>query len=60
MRGVQNNETAEALIGGFKAYYNFVRPHQGLEGKTPAEMANLDLGLGENRLLGLIKKAVEQ
>jgi len=24
------------------------------------EMANLDLGLGENRLLGLIKKAVEQ
>jgi transposase InsO family protein len=59
MRGMQNNGTAEDLIAGFKAYYNFVRPHQGLEGKTPAEVANLDLGLGENRLLVLIKKAVE-
>lgn len=47
------------LIEGFKNYYNFVRPHQGLNGKTPAEMAGLDLGLGENKWLGLIEKASE-
>lgn len=59
MRGMQNNATAEDLIVGFKAYYNFVRPHMSLDGKTPAEAANLDLGLGKNRWKGLIDKAVE-
>jgi hypothetical protein len=42
---------------GFKAYYNFVRPNQALSGKTPAEVAGVDLELGENKWLGLVKKA---
>ncbi len=37
--------------------YNFVRPHEALDGKTPAEMAGLGLNLGENKWLGLMKKA---
>ena len=37
-------------------YYNFVRPHQGLNGKTPAEMAGVGIE-GENKWLGLIIKA---
>jgi hypothetical protein len=56
---MQNEETADTMIEGFKNYYNFVRPHQGLNGKTPAEMAKLDLGLGKNKWLDLIVKASE-
>jgi len=36
--------------------YNFVNPHQGLQGKTPAEMAGINLSLGRNKLLKLIRK----
>jgi len=39
---------------------NFIRPPQSLKGKTPAEMANIDLGLGKNKWLSLIKKASEE
>lgn len=59
MRGMQNKDTAQELIDGFRNYYNFIRPHQALNGKTPAEMAGLDLGLGKNKWLGLIEKASE-
>lgn len=33
----------------------FVNPHQQLKGKTPAEAAEIDLNIGRNKLLGLIK-----
>ncbi len=59
MRGMQNNDTAEILLNGFKNYYNFIRPHQGLNGETPAERAGTDLDLGKNKWEGLIKKAIE-
>jgi transposase-like protein len=59
MRGLHNDKTATAFNDGFKAYYNFIRPHQALNGKTPAEVPEIDLGLGENKWLGLLKKAVE-
>ena len=35
--------------------YNFVNPHQELQGKTPAEESGIDLELERNKLLGLIK-----
>jgi len=34
---------------------NFVNPHQSLDGKTPAEEANIDLRLGRMKLYNLIK-----
>ncbi|MFQ5887420.1 MAG: hypothetical protein ACE5HY_01855 [Candidatus Hydrothermarchaeales archaeon] len=40
-------------------YYNFVRPHQALNGLTPAEMAGIDLKLGNDKRLDLIKLAVD-
>jgi len=40
----------------FRIYYNFIRKHQSLKGKTPAEMANIDLNLEGNKWLSLIKK----
>lgn len=37
-------------------YYNFIRPHQSLEGLTPAEMAGLD----KETWMSLLKKALDK
>jgi len=59
MRGMKSDPTAEELVKGFKTYYNFIRPHQSLNGRTPAEASEINLELGNNKWLGLIKKATE-
>ena len=57
MRGLDNEQTAQTIMDGMRIYYNFIRPHMALNGKTPAEMANIDLNLEGNRWMALIKKA---
>ena len=37
--------------------YNYINPHTSLKGKTPAEAAEINLDLGQNKLLNLIKYA---
>jgi len=59
MRGLENAESAQTMMNGFKNYYNFIRPHEALDGETPAIRAGLDLNLKGNRWKGLIEKAVE-
>jgi transposase-like protein len=39
--GLQDINSALAFLDGFFAYYNFIRPHEGLDGKTPAEEAGI-------------------
>jgi hypothetical protein len=39
-------------------YYNFVRPHMGLEGKTPAEAAGVGI-TSENRWAELLIKSIK-
>lgn len=58
MRALKKKQDNQ-VIDGYRIYYNFIRPHQSLDGKTPAEMANLDLNLGQNKWLSLIKQSVE-
>lgn len=61
-------EHTKTMRGGFRTiwtgkdmlflvdnHYNFVRPHMGLNGGTPAEAAGIDLKLRRNKLLYLIK-----
>lgn len=60
MRGLGNNGSAPEILDGFKIYYNFIRPHMGLNSRTPAEAVNLPLRLGDNRWLSLIKKSVDE
>ena len=49
--------SAPILLHGFVIYYNFVRPHMGLKGRTPAELAGVGQNLSENKWLDLIKIA---
>jgi transposase-like protein/DNA-directed RNA polymerase subunit M/transcription elongation factor TFIIS len=55
MRGIKKPDSA--IIKGQRVYYNHIRPHQGLNGKTPGQAAGLELGLGVNKWESLIKKA---
>ena len=42
MRGLKNLESAIAFIDGWLAHYNYLRPHEALNDKTPAEAAGID------------------
>ena len=42
MRGLKNFESALAFTEGWLAHYNYLRPHESLEDKTPAEFAGID------------------
>jgi len=56
LRGMKTETTP--IREGFDIYYNYIRPHQALNGKTPAEKANINLELGGNRWMELIKKSL--
>lgn len=45
MRGLKSIESANQFIDGYLAYYNFLRPHESLSGKTPAEVAGINYAL---------------
>ena len=58
-RGFNCKNSGEIILEGWMIYYNFVRPHMSLNGKTPAEASGINLDLGENKWEGLIKQSVE-
>lgn len=53
--GFGSFEGAESFMDLRRIMHNFVNPHQQLQGKTPAEMAEIILPLRRNKLLDLIK-----
>ena len=55
MRGIKKTDTV--FLDGQRVYYNHIRPHQGLGGKTPAQAAGLELDLGVNKWKALIQNA---
>jgi len=57
MRGLKNPETP--IIPGYQIYHNYVRPHEALEGKTPAEACGIKVE-GENKWLTLIQNAARK
>lgn len=41
MRGMDKSETYQLILEGFILNYNYLRPHESLKGKTPAEVAKI-------------------
>jgi hypothetical protein len=44
------------LISGYQINHNYIRPHMGLEGKTPSEVAGIKVE-GDNKWITLIQNA---
>jgi hypothetical protein len=57
MRALKSDTYAEELMESFKTYYNFIRPHQSLDGLIPSEIEGIDLNLEDNKRLDLIRRA---
>jgi transposase-like protein len=55
MRNFGSFNGAEDFLNLKRVIHNFVNPHMQLKGATPAEKAGLDLKLGRNKFLNLIK-----
>ena len=56
MRGLKVENTP--IVEGHRLYYNFIKPHESLDGKTPSEEAGITIE-GENKWLTLIHKTVQ-
>jgi len=54
MRSLKREDSP--ILRGMQIYHNFVKPHMGLEGKTPAEAAGITVE-GENKWQTLIQNA---
>ncbi|NJD77294.1 MAG: IS6 family transposase [Candidatus Methanoperedens sp.] len=54
MRGLKKKNTP--ILKGYQIYHNYVRPHEGLNGKTPAEACGIKVE-GDNKWITLIQNA---
>jgi transposase-like protein len=54
MRGLKTKETP--ILTGYQIFHNYIRPHEGLEGKTPSEACGIKVE-GKNKWLTLIQNA---
>lgn len=54
MRGLKRDDSP--VLGGFQIFHNYFRPHEGLKGKTPAEVAGIKIE-GQNKWITLIQNA---
>ncbi|MGD0494663.1 MAG: DDE-type integrase/transposase/recombinase [Candidatus Bathyarchaeia archaeon] len=59
MRGLDDEETAQTMMDGLRIYYNFMRPHIALGGKTPAQQAKIADSSTPENWKSLIKKATK-
>lgn len=55
MRGLKRMDTP--ILKGVQIYHNFIKPHEGLQGRTPAEAAGIRIE-GEDKWKTLIQNAV--
>lgn len=56
MRGLKKKETP--ILVGYQLFHNWIRPHEGLEGKTPSEACGITVE-GKNKWLTLIQNATQ-
>ena len=54
MRTLERPDTA--ILAGMQIYHNYILPHMALDGKTPAEVAGIQVN-GDNKWITLIQNA---
>jgi hypothetical protein len=54
MRGLKRDDTP--ILTGYQIYHNYVRPHESLDGRTPADMCGIKIR-GKDKWLTLIQDA---
>lgn len=54
MRGLKKKETP--ILSGYQIFHNYIREHEGLNGKTPAEACGIEIK-GKNKWLTLIQNS---
>ena len=54
MRGLKKVDSP--IISGYQIYHNYIRPHEALNGATPAEACRIEIK-GDNKRLSLIRNA---
>jgi hypothetical protein len=54
MRGLKTKETP--ILTGYQIFHNYIRPHEGLDGKTPSEACGIHVK-GNNKWITLIQNA---
>ena len=47
------------FVKGHQLYYNFIKPHEGLNGYTPAHYSNIYLGLGDKKWENLLMQSIK-
>ena len=57
MRGLKKTDTP--IVSGYQIFHNYIREHEGLEGKTPAEACGIKIE-GKNKWLTLIQNATKE
>jgi len=57
MRGLKKTDTP--ILKGYQLFHNYIREHEGLDGKTPAEACGIRIE-GKNKWLTLIQNASQQ
>lgn len=53
-RNLKKSDTP--ILAGMQIFHNYVRPHMGLEGKTPAEAARIEVQ-GNDKWITIIQNA---
>lgn len=57
MRGLKTINTS--VLPGYQIYHNYMRPHEGLGGKTPAEKCGIKIE-GDNKWKTLIENSFKE
>jgi hypothetical protein len=57
MRGLKKVDTP--ILTGYQIFHNYIRTHEGLDNKTPAEASGIKIE-GENKWITLIENATTQ
>ena len=55
-RGLKDAKTVETLLDGWVVHYNYIRSHQSLKGKTPAQASGMEI---EDNWHTLIREAIK-